>query len=257
MKKAMILAAGLGTRLRPITNHTPKPLVEVNGIPLIFYNLALLKKYGFKDIVINLFHLGDQIENLLGDGKKFGFQFSYSHEPEILGTGGGIKFAEKLLQNEDFLVMNSDIICDFNLEKLIKKFQSSKALACMGLKALPDHSTLSIIELDNDGEVVSIIGKPFVKKTAQKTFFTGIHVLSSKVLSILPDQNPNCIIRDGYLKALDENLKISGVLYDDFWTDCGKLDELKKIEDDFSQNKIHLSYQSELDQIKKVLDEKI
>ncbi|HWC50736.1 MAG TPA: sugar phosphate nucleotidyltransferase, partial [Nitrospira sp.] len=91
--KAMILAAGLGTRLRPLTNAIPKPLLPIAGTPLIVWNLLLLKRHGFQDVIINLHHLGPMIEQALGNGSKYGMRIYYSHEPVILGTGGGIKQA--------------------------------------------------------------------------------------------------------------------------------------------------------------------
>ena len=96
--KAMILAAGLGTRLRPLTNTIPKPLLPVGGTPLIVWNLLLLKRHGFHQVVINLHHLGPLIEQALGDGSKFGLRIIYSREPVILGTGGGIKQVESLFR---------------------------------------------------------------------------------------------------------------------------------------------------------------
>ena len=92
--KAMILATSLGTRLRPLTNTIPKPLLPVAGTPLIVWNLLLLKRHGFHDVIINLHHLGPMIEQTLGNGSKYGVRIYYSHEPVILGTGGGIKQAE-------------------------------------------------------------------------------------------------------------------------------------------------------------------
>jgi NDP-sugar pyrophosphorylase family protein len=90
----MILAAGFGTRLRPLTNTIPKPLLPVGGTPLIVWNLLLLRRHGIRDVIINLHHLGELIEKELGDGSTVGMRISYSHEPTILGTGGGLKQAE-------------------------------------------------------------------------------------------------------------------------------------------------------------------
>src|SRR5262245_7059025 len=108
--KAMILAAGLGTRLRPLTHSTPKALLLVNGRPLIYYSLKLLEKHGIREAVINLHYLGDLIQKELGDGSKFGLRIHYSWEPQILGTGGGIKKASTFLEQESFLVVNSDVL---------------------------------------------------------------------------------------------------------------------------------------------------
>jgi NDP-sugar pyrophosphorylase family protein len=113
--KAMVLAAGQGTRLHPLTEHTPKALVPVAGRPMIEYSLLLLRRYGIRDIIINLHHLGDQIEHYLGDGKQLGLQITYSKEPELLDTGGGLLKAKPFLQDGTFVVINTDVLIDLSL----------------------------------------------------------------------------------------------------------------------------------------------
>jgi NDP-sugar pyrophosphorylase family protein len=103
--KAMILAAGLGTRLRPLTNTIPKPLLPVGGTPLIVWNLLLLRRHGIREVIVNLHHLGHLIRKELGDGSTWGMRISYSEEPTLLGTGGGLKQAEAFFAGEPFLVM--------------------------------------------------------------------------------------------------------------------------------------------------------
>ena len=117
--EAIILCGGKGLRLRPITSDIPKPLIKFGKFCLIEHNIFLLKKYGYTDIVINVCHLKDKIINYLGDGKKYGISIQYSiEEPEPLETGGGIKNALKLLGNQPFLTINSDIYTDFDLSNL-------------------------------------------------------------------------------------------------------------------------------------------
>ena len=116
--KAMILAAGLGTRLRPLTNTIPKPLLPIAGTPLIVWNLLLLKRHGFHDVIINLHHLGPMIEQAVGNGSKYGLRIYYSHEPVILGTGGAIKQAEPNFSGEPVLVLNGDTLFELDLDAL-------------------------------------------------------------------------------------------------------------------------------------------
>ena len=125
--KAMVLAAGQGTRLRPITDRMPKALVPVAGRPMIEYALLLLRHYGIRDIVINLHHFGQQIENYLGDGAKLGVNIKYSQEPELLDTGGGLLKAKAFLQDDTFIVINTDALIDVNLAELIDFHRSKNA----------------------------------------------------------------------------------------------------------------------------------
>lgn len=115
---AMILAAGLGTRLAPLTRHTPKPLLEAGGRPLIEHHLERLAALGVRRVVVNLHHLGDQIRQHLGDGARWGLEIRYSQEADRLETAGGIHQALPLLGNAPFLVVNGDVFCDFDLARL-------------------------------------------------------------------------------------------------------------------------------------------
>jgi len=119
--KAMILAAGRGERMRPLTDHTPKPLLPVGGKPLIVWHLERLAQAGFRDIVINHAHLGDQIEAALGDGSQFGVGIQYSAEGDALETAGGIAFALPLLGDAPFLVVNGDVFCEFDLARIAQQ----------------------------------------------------------------------------------------------------------------------------------------
>ena len=133
----MVLAAGQGTRLRPMTDRMPKALVPVAGRPMIEYALLLLRHYGIRDIVINLHHFGEQIENRLGDGQALGLSIRYSKEPELLDTGGGLLKAKAFLQDGSFIVINTDALIDLNLAALIDFHAQTGAVATLVLRADP------------------------------------------------------------------------------------------------------------------------
>ena len=124
--KAMILAAGFGTRLRPLTDKVPKPMVPILNRPILEHTIHLLRTHGITDITINLHHQPEMITDYFGDGEKYGVQLHWSHEPEILGTAGGIKKAQQWLDGESFLVINSDVVTDINLSKVISRCCSSR-----------------------------------------------------------------------------------------------------------------------------------
>src|SRR3989449_1523283 len=124
--KAMVLAAGLGTRLRPLTDTLPKPLLPVAGRPLLEWNLLLLKRHGITEVIINLHHLGEQIVRALGDGARLGLRLAYSHEPTLQGTGGGIKQAAPFLKDGPFLVLNGDTLSDCDLMALIAAHRADR-----------------------------------------------------------------------------------------------------------------------------------
>src|SRR4029453_12940338 len=129
--RAMILAAGFGTRLRPLTNTVPKAIVPVAGRPLIEYGLLFLQSQVVDEVVINLHHLGEKIRAALGDGSAYGLRILYSPEDPILETGGGIKKAQSLLEGETFIVLNSDTIIDLDLNAVLAMHRQNQATATL------------------------------------------------------------------------------------------------------------------------------
>jgi NDP-sugar pyrophosphorylase family protein len=218
----MILAAGFGTRLRPLTNTIPKPLLPVGGTPLIVWNLLLLKRYGFRDVVINLHHLGPMIQQTLGTGSQFGLRLLYSHEPVILGTGGGIKQAERYFSNEPVLILNGDTLFDLNLEALCAFHGERKAVATLVLREDPDAAKWGLVEVGPDDRIVRINGKGLADATVptKPRMFAGIHILHSRLLWDIPKEVASSII-DPYVAAIGRGEPVLGFDLTGYWSDVG------------------------------------
>ncbi|MBI1909409.1 MAG: nucleotidyltransferase family protein [Deltaproteobacteria bacterium] len=242
--KAMILAAGLGKRLQPLTLQTPKSLILVNQIPLIVYQVKLLKKHGILEILINLHHLGTMIQEELGNGSRYGVRIIYSYEDAILGTGGGIKKVEDFFEGKPFLVMNSDILIDLNLKELLSFHRRKKGIATMVLRKREAGSSYSYIQSDRKNRILEIVENPAStdKVPEGAMMFTGVHILSSKLLSTLPKGKEACIINDAYRPALREGQKIYGFPYDGYWMDLGTIERYRQADQDLSKGLIKLSY---------------
>lgn len=236
--KAMILSAGLGTRLRPLTRSTPKALLLVANNPMIFYSLKLLKKYGLKEVVINLHHLGELIETELGDGHQLGMKIHYSWEREILGTGGGIKEAAKFFQGESLVVVNSDVLMDISLTNLIRFHQKKKGIATMVVRPRDPDSGFSSIQM---GRGERILGIEEAAKQGE-TMYTGVQIIEPALLSYLPNHGQSCIIRNGYLPALKGGEKVYGFRYEGYWNDLGTLDRYRHADQDLTSGRIRLSF---------------
>jgi len=184
---AMILAAGFGTRLKPLTLHRPKPLVEVLGQPLISFALQNVHQAGYQEVVVNTHHLPEQFEKVLGTTYE-GMKIHYSHEPQILDTGGGILQARNYLEHnqKNFLLVQGDVIADFNLENLIKLHEEKKAWATLGLKKVDNLLGYGSVGIESDGRVRKIANwVPQYHKPLHEYFFCGLHVLSTQVFSEL------------------------------------------------------------------------
>lgn len=215
--KAMILAAGRGERMRPLTDHTPKPLLPVGGKPLIVHTINQLVSAGFSEIVINHAHLGRQIEEKLGDGKAFGATFAFSPEgDEALETAGGIVNALHLLGKEVFLVVNGDIATDFPFGKLKAV---NVELAHLVLVDNPVHHSEGDFGLDATGKVIETANQKFT--------FSGIGLYHPDLFRHVPPGKSKLapLLR----QAMGEN-KVSGQYYAGFWMDIGTPGRLQELD---------------------------
>jgi N-acetyl-alpha-D-muramate 1-phosphate uridylyltransferase len=210
--KAMILAAGRGERMRPLTDHTPKPLLLVAGKPMIVHTIEQLVQAGYTELVINHAHLGAKIAAALGDGTQFGASIQYSPEGELgLETAGGIIHALPLLGKEPFLVVNGDITTDFDFASLQTV---TVDLAHLVLVANPDHHPDGDFGL-TDGLVD--------EQAAEQLTFSGIGVYSPKLFDGLPEGSRKL---GGLLRLAIRQQRVSGQKFDGFWLDIGTPERL-------------------------------
>lgn len=220
--KAMILAAGKGERLRPLTDRIPKPLIPVAGKPLIHYTLSYLKNCGVDEVVINLHHLGSQIRSFVGDGGAWGLRIIYSHETRLLGTGGGIQKAAPFLVQGPFVVMNADILVELDLNEVSRFHKSNNAAVTMVLRRDPEVDRFGAIEIDGYNRVRQFLGKLNVPDAPRKRLmFTGIHIMEPDVFTYMSSQSMVFSIVDVYLAMLRAGENISGYEMKGFWTDLG------------------------------------
>jgi NDP-sugar pyrophosphorylase family protein len=182
----MILAAGFGRRLRPLTDRMPKPLIEVAGRPLIAYPLAVLRDAGIRDVLINLHHLGEQIRDALGDGSRCGMSITYSEEDPILDTGGAIKNAQPFLEGGTFVVLNADTVIDLDLAEAVRWHRRQGALATMVLRPDREAARYGVIEVDGRGRIRRFLGRPGeVGEPLTALMFAGVHVFEPQVFSYM------------------------------------------------------------------------
>lgn len=235
----MLLAAGLGERLRPLTLTIPKPLIDIAGHKLMEYNLALLRKAGVKEVMVNLHHLGEKIKHALGEGKKYGLKIYYSEEKEILGTGGGIKKVESFFGDETFIVMNGDILIDIDLKKLWEAHQKNKALTTLVLSPVERKDVKRLVYVDDENRIISISEKAPHENT-KGYVFTGVQILEPRVLDFLPPVKPgndirSCIVQDAYLPLLEKGKKLLGFVCEGYFRDLGTPERYEEVKKEFAQ----------------------
>jgi NDP-sugar pyrophosphorylase family protein len=215
----MILAAGLGTRMRPLTLDRAKPVLPVLNRPLLHWTLEMLAAHGVGEAMINLHYLPRTVRAAVGDGRAFGIEVSYSYEREILGTGGGPRKVRRWIGDEPLLLLNGDVVFDFDLTALRRRHERSGAPATLALIPNPDPRHYSPVITGPGGDVRSLAGLP---RPARGTvsMFTGVHILDPALLDRLP-RGPSDTVRHLYAPLIAEGRPPLGMRMRGPWYDLG------------------------------------
>ena len=223
MKKAMILAAGLGSRFLPLSKHLPKPLLPLFNIPLIYRLLNWLKDNGVSEVMINLHHLGQAVYQQVGDGRAWGMRICYSWEESLLGSGGGLRKAADFFDDGVFLLVNSDIFVSAELEPILAFHRHKKATATM-LLAAGDTKRYGAIGVNQEGRICQLPWYVQQQYAAKQGVFSGIHLLEPEIFDFLP-YGAGCINRDAYPAMLAAGMRVYGYfLPPGSWYDLGEPD---------------------------------
>jgi len=249
--KAMVLAAGLGTRLRPLTNDRPKALVEVGGRSLLEITLTRVRDFGIHDVIINVHHYADMVIERVKAAGNFGMHIEFSREDVLLDTGGGLKKAAWFLagnpsadsrKDEPFILHNVDVISTIDLERMVQIHKESDALATL---AVQKRKTSRYLLFD---EQLQLCGRQLVKeektemvRPAQQMTelaFTGIHVISPRIFPLLTEDGVFSIV-PAYLRLAAQGEKIAAFLADEYyWRDLGKPENIRQAEQDMKGNMV-------------------
>jgi MurNAc alpha-1-phosphate uridylyltransferase len=223
--KAMILAAGLGNRMRPLTDNTPKPLLRAAGKPLIEYHLENLQRAGVREVVINLAYLGEKIRTHLGDGTRWNLQIRYSQEHEPLETGGAILRALDLLGDETFLLVNGDVWCDIEFSELTSTILKPIHQGHLLLVPNPGFHPHGDFALDSSG---LLLDDP-EKSHPQRFTFAGISLLKPELVSTYPNKREKFPLVEAFRHAITQH-KLSGHTFHGHWSDVGTPERLHDLD---------------------------
>lgn len=219
----MILAAGLGSRLRPLTTHLPKPLVPILNQPLLWYIITQLKAAGIDAIVVNLHYRGEQIRDWLGHGHQFGVDVTYSEETELLGSAGGVRRVRDFFGQEAALIIHGDVLFDVDLDAVIQYHQSRSAQATLVLHPEYQRYAYGRIRVNAQGEIGQFVQHqaPWVSGPLIDTVFTGVQVIAPEVLDAIPDTSTGFLTTDVYPALLTPTSRVYGYLMQGYWSDIG------------------------------------
>lgn len=238
--KAVVMAGGEGTRLRPLTSNQPKPMVPVFNQPIMEYIIRLLKEEGFTDIVVTLQFLPQMIKNYFGDGSDLGVNLSYAIEQNPLGTAGSVKNAEDHLQ-ETFLVISGDALTDFDLGAVVKFHKQKRAMATIALKRVENPLEFGVVITDDDGQIERFLEKPSWGEVFSDTINTGIYVLEPEIFNYILDDRMVDFSNDVFPQVLADGKPIFGYVTNGYWCDIGNYEQYINAHQDIMLGKAKIS----------------
>jgi len=238
--KAMILAAGVGSRLDPLTRAIPKPMVPVVNRPVIEHIVCKLKKHGFTDIRINLHYLGDVIQEYLGDGARLGVQISYAQEDKLWGDAGSVKRSQDFFGDETFLVIGGDDISDIDLSGVLRLHRERQAAATIALCVVDDPSQFGIVVTEADGRITRFLEKPKGGDVFSNTANTGVYIFEPGVFDLIPSETFWGFGNNVFPRLLAEGRAMYGFLSTAYWQDVGSLSVYRRTNFDALNGRVAL-----------------
>jgi mannose-1-phosphate guanylyltransferase/phosphomannomutase len=237
--KAVIMAGGEGTRLRPLTSNQPKPMMPLANRPMMEHIVGLLREHGFDEIVVTLAFLPQAIRTYFGDGSEFGVRMVYATEETPLGTAGSVRNARAEL-DERFLVISGDVLTDIDLSAVWRYHDERKAVATLALKAMDNPLDFGIVITREDGSVERFLEKPTWGQVFSDTVNTGIYVLEPEILDLVPEGRPVDFSGEVFPALLEEGKALFGYVAEGYWEDVGTLDAYLKAHQDALDGKVEI-----------------
>jgi mannose-1-phosphate guanylyltransferase/phosphomannomutase len=229
--RALILAAGEGTRLRPLTLDRPKPMLPVGGRPLLEHLVCLVRQHGIREVALNLHYKPEAIIDYFGDGARFGVSITYSHEERLLGSAGAARRLDWFLR-EPFIVLYGDVLTDVNLSALVDLHYAQDGLATLALYEVEDPSRCGIVELERDGRISRFVEKPAPDTNPSRLANAGIYVLDPRLLKLVPPEQVADFGLDVFPAALQLGLPLYGHRVDGYVLDIGSIERYRQAESD-------------------------
>lgn len=228
--KAMVLAAGLGTRLRPITNRIPKPMVPVAGRPIMEHIVELLREHGFAEVIANLHWFPDTIRDHFGDGSAFGISLRYSYEEELLGTAGGVRNVAPFFGEQPFLVISGDALTDIDLTAMRAAHESRDGIATLAVKRVPDTREYGVVIAGPGGRIEGFQEKPDPAEALSEAANCGIYIFGPRIFDHFPPETQPFAdwALDVFPALLEAGVPFYAHEIDAYWNDVGSLEAYRQ-----------------------------
>ena len=243
--KAMIMAAGVGSRLMPMTKDRPKPMIPMANRPLMVDNIELLQAHGFDGIIANLHYYGDCIANYFGDGQAWGVEMHYSREAELMGTAGGVKRCQWFL-DDTFVIVSGDALTDIDLAELVRAHKQKGALATIALKEVPDVQNFGIVITGEDGLIKSFQEKPRPEDALSRVANTGIYVFEPEIFASIPAEQFYDFGKELFPLLVRIGAPFYGVPVAGYWCDVGNIETYRQAHADILGGRVRVKTEGEL-----------
>lgn len=243
--RAVVMAGGEGSRLRPMTVRRPKPLTPVANRPIMDHIVRLLRRHGLTEVVTTLHYLSDEIQSYFGDGSDFGVQISHSIEDLPLGTAGSVKGAEKLLKDAPFVIISGDALTDCDITKALEWHREKGSMATILLKRVPNPLDFGIVITSHDGKIERFLEKPGWSEVFSDTVNTGMYILEPEVLEMMEPGKAYDWSQDIFPRLLAEGKPLYGHIIDDYWSDIGAIDQYRVAQRDLLGGSVELEIPGE------------
>lgn len=238
--KAMLLAAGVGSRLDPLTSQIPKPLVPVANTPVMAHILKLLTRHGVTSVYANLHYLPEKIVDFFGDGKRFGIELNFKHEVKLSGDAGGVRACREYLEDGTFLVVMGDLLTDADLSRVVRIHKEKGALASIAIKKVEDVSHFGVVVQNADGFITGFQEKPRAEEALSDLASTGIYVLEPRIFEHIPKEGEYGFGRQLFPRLVAEGLPVLGVEITSYWSDVGTIPQYRQSNFDALRGQVKL-----------------
>lgn len=239
--KAMILAAGVGSRLDPLTRNLPKPLVPIVNKPVMEHIVELLAQHEFTDIMVNLHYHGEMIKGYFGDGSKWGVSIQYSEEDQLWGDAGSVKRCERFFDGT-FMVVGGDDLADIDLSRLVKQHKEHKALCTIGLSLVDDPAEYGIVLVNERGKITRFLEKPKGEVIFSNMANTGVYVFEPEIFEFIPHGTRYGFGNNVFPLLLEQKRRFYGYLTSSYWRDVGNLKQYMEAHRDAVQGRVRVKF---------------
>ena len=226
--KAVVMAGGEGTRLRPLTSNRPKPLVPILNKPCMQHSIELLKRAGITDIVVTLYYLADEIQGYFGDGSELGVNLIYTIEDTPLGTAGSVKKAEEFLKDDTFIIVSGDALTDMDVDKALAYHRDKQSVATLVLQHVDNPLEFGVVITDDEGRIRRFLEKPSWGEVFSDTVNTGMYILEPAVFDYMQPEKSYDWSQDIFPQLLTEEKPMFGYVMGEYWTDVGSLQQYRQ-----------------------------